>query len=311
MNYFIIDSMNLAYRSHIANFEAKTSTDINSGMFFGFVRTIQSLKKKFRQYQFSAVWDNKPVHKYKIMPEYKSGRTKLPSKIFDQVGDIKSFLSNIHVDQYEMKCQEADDVIATLVEELKGKKDTKSIIIYTNDKDMLQLVEDPKVVVFKPKVGVHPEQFYDESAVKDKFGVLPKDLAVFRSFDGDESDSIKGVSRVRRKTISDIVNEHKEIEKIFESLDSLSITDNERGKIASFQDTAKLNYEIIALSRFLNGVESTPGGGNLEEVKRLLNFYEIKTVKPDLLLDLFSSSLNIRYSDSRPTVEIESYSLFD
>lgn len=303
--------MNLAYRSHIANFEATTSTDMHSGMFFGFIRTLQSLKKKFRQYQFSAVWDHKPVHKYALMPEYKSGRTKLPGKIFNQVDDIKSFLSNMCVDQYEMVDQEADDVIATLVEELKSREDTTSIIIYTNDKDMLQLVDDPKVVVFKPKVGVHPEQFFDESAVKEKFGVLPKDLAVFRSFDGDESDSIKGIPRVRRKIISNLVNDYKEIKTIFESLGSLDLTDSERSRIASFQGTAELNHKIIALDRFLSGIESTPGCSNIEEVKRLLNYYEIKTVKPDLLLDLFSSSLNIRYSDSRPTVEIESYSLFD
>jgi DNA polymerase-1 len=311
VNYFIIDGMNLAYRSHIANYEAKTSEDVYSGMFFGFTRTIQSLKKKYRQYKFITVWDHKPVHKYELLPTYKSGRTKLPSKIFEQVDNIKRLLSNICVDQYDKLDQEADDVIATLVEEFKGKSDTDNIIVYTNDKDMLQLVEDGKVVVFKPKVGVNPEKFYDEEAVKEKFGVKPSNLAVFRSFDGDESDSIKGVSRVRRKIISNIVNEYKDIRTIFESMGSISLTENERSKLASFKDTAELNYKIIALDRSLKDINYTPGESNIEEVEKLIDLYEITTVKPDLLTDLFSSSLNIRYSDSRPAVEIESFSLFD
>jgi 5'-3' exonuclease len=165
--------------------------------------------------------------------------------------------------------------------------------------------------VFKPKVGIHPEQFYDEEAVINKFNVSPQDLAVFRSFDGDASDSIKGISRVRRKIIADIVREHKDLDSIFGSLDSISLTDNERGKLASFRGNAEVNYKIIALERFLDSIETTKGSVDVEEVKRMIALYEITTVKPDLLTDLFSSSLNVRYSDSRPAVEIESYSLFE
>jgi DNA polymerase-1 len=127
--------MNLAYRSHMSHFEAKTSTDLYSGMFYGFTRTIQSLKKKYRQYKFIVVWDHKPDHKYELLPTYKSGRTKLPDKIFNQVGDLKILLSNIAVDQYEKKGQEADDVIASIVESFKDSEGTEDIIIYTNDNE--------------------------------------------------------------------------------------------------------------------------------------------------------------------------------
>lgn len=303
--------MNLAYRSHIVNFEAKTSYGDPSGMFFGYVRMMQALKKKYRSYKFESVWDNRPQHKYDLMPTYKSGRDKLPSKVFEQVPKIKKFLTSIGVDQFEKFGEEADDVIATRVEYLKNQVDTESIIVYTNDKDMLQLVEDNKVVVFKPKVGVNPEIFYDEELVKQKFGVAPKLLSIFRSLDGDESDSIKGVPRVRRKVLANIVNEYQNIDMIFGSLDSINLTPSERGYLSSFSDTAKLNHKIVELNRSLKDLVLTPGKGDLEEVKRLIDLYEIKTVNPDLLFDLFSSSLNIRYSDSRPAVEIESYSLFD
>ena len=59
MNYFIIDGLNLAYRAHNANFELSTAAGAPSGMFYGFIRTLFSLKRKYRGYKFS-------VLKYKI-----------------------------------------------------------------------------------------------------------------------------------------------------------------------------------------------------------------------------------------------------
>jgi len=295
----------------MSHFEAKTSDGTPSGMFYGFVSTIQSLKKKYRQYKFIVVWDHTPKHKYDLMPSYKSGRTKLPDKIFNQIDKIKEILQGLCVDQYEKEGQEADDVIASIVEGFKSDEGTENILVYTNDKDMLQLVEDGKVVVFKPKVGIHPEKFYDEEAVKERFGVRPQDLAVFRSFDGDESDSIKGLFRVRRTVIVGLVRQYKDINTILDSLDSVKLTENERNKILSFKENAEINYKIIALDRHLTDIKVIKGAKNECSVRKLLDEYEIKKIKCDLIADLFSSSLNIRYSDPRPVVEIESYSLFD
>jgi len=311
MRYFIIDGMNLAYRSHMSHFEAKTSTDLYSGMFYGFIRTIQSLKKKYRQYKFVVVWDNKPDHKYILLPTYKAGRTRLPDKIFCQVDQIKLFLSNILVDQYEQKGQEADDVIASIIESFKNEEGTEDILIYTNDKDMLQLVEDGKVIVFKPKVGIHLEKFFDEEAVKELFGVPPKKLALFRSFDGDASDSIVGVSRVRRKILASIICEYPDITSIYASLGVLKVSDKERSTLADFEGVATLNYSIAALNKGLTDINKTQGLNNLSAIENLIKMFEITTVKPDILCDLFSSSLNIRYNDSRSIVALESYSLFE
>jgi DNA polymerase I len=311
LKYFIIDGMNLAYRSHMILFESKTSEGAYSGMFFGFIRSIQSLKKRFRQYKFIVVWDHRPEHKYQILPSYKSGRTKLPSPVFKQIDSIKDMLANINVDQYDLVGQEADDVIATLSERFKNKEDTEDILIYTNDKDMLQLVEEGIITVFKPKVGIHPEKFYDEEAVKERFGVAPRDLAVYRSFEGDESDSIKGVPRVRRKIISSIVNQYKGINAIFESLGDIKLTDNERSRLVDFKDSAEINHQIIRLDRTLDGINEVRGGVDLDNARSFLNQFEIKVIKPETLVDLFSSSLNIRISESRPAVELESFSLFE
>jgi DNA polymerase-1 len=307
MQYFVVDAMNLAYRAHSVNFELKTSTDIFSGMFFGFVRTILSLKKKYRGHKFIVVWDNKPQAKYDLQPDYKAGRASMPSGVFSQIEDIQNFLKHSGVDQYSMPGEEADDVIATLSEELKKNG---TVIIYTNDKDMLQLVEDGKVVVFKPKVGMSPEKFYDEEAVKEQFGVPPKKLAIYRSFDGDASDNIRGVERVPRKIIAKLVNVVESVSGVYTALESESLTDFQKKSFDEARDRIFNNEKIVTLNKNLVCKVCVEASVDKAVIEQLFKKFEIRSIDPTVVVDIFSSVLNLRYSEARPTVKVESYSLF-
>lgn len=309
MNYFLIDALNLAYRAHNANFELRTGAGVFSGMFYGFVRTIFSLKKKYRGYKFEVIWDRKPEHKSVLQPDYKAGRTKLSDTVFGQTEDIQEFLKCAGVDQYYMESQEADDVIASLVE--KYSKDAGTILIYSNDKDLLQLVKTGKVVAYKPKVASSPEKFYDEEAVKEQFGVAPDKLACFRSFDGDASDNISGVPRVPRKILASLVNEFTTIDKIYEKLPDQKLTVFQRGAMLESQKRVATNLKLIALNRHLDSIICDEGVYNKEGIVDLFGKYEIRSIKPDNIIDIFSSSLNIKYSDPRDVVKVESFSLFD
>lgn len=308
IEYLLIDGNNLAYRSHNANFEAKTSSNTPSGMFFGFVRTLLSLKKRYRHFKFIVVWDGRPKEKYEIQPDYKAGRSKLSSSIWAQVDDIKSYLSSIGIAQYRSENHEADDVIATLTEQFKHKGN--KVYIYSNDKDLLQLVEDGKVIVFRPKVGNSPEKFYDEEAVRDQFGVSPKYLACFRSFDGDNSDNIKGVSRVPRKILAHAVNAYQNIDSIYDSIEDLNLTDFQRSSILEAKNRVSDNHKLILLNRNIQGLEPVEAVFDQDSVLGLLKKYEVKSIKADDVIALFSSTLNKKFTNPEPAYKLETYSLF-
>lgn len=309
MNYFLIDALNLAYRAHNANFELKTAAGTFSGMFYGFVRTIFSLKKKYRGYKFEVVWDRKPEHKREIQPDYKAGRSSLSDTVTGQIPDIQEFLKCAGVDQFHMDGQEADDVIASLVERYLPEAGTT--IVYSNDKDLLQLVKTGKVVVFKPKVGANPEKFYDEEAVVEQFGVPPCKLACFRSFDGDASDNIKGVNRVPRKIIANLVNEYLTVDRIYEELPKQKLTDNQQGYFLEGKSRVASNMLLTELNRHLDPLFCAEGSFDKDGLTALFKKYEIKSINPDSIIDIFSSSLNIKYSDPQDVVKVESFSLFD
>lgn len=307
MQYFLIDSLNLAFRAHNANFELKTSTGLFSGMFFGYVRTILSLKKKYRGYKFIVVWDSRPVAKYALQPDYKAGRGSLSSPVMSQLDDIRDFLSHCGVDQYRHQDEEADDVMASLAERFKKEG---TVILYSNDKDLLQLVENGKVVVYKPKVGMSPEKFYDESAVVEQFGVPPKKLAVYRSLDGDSSDNISGVERVPRKIISRIVNATDSVGSFYNALESEDLTEFQKKSFEEARERVVVNEKIVTLNRNLQSIDGVEARIDKDRISELFKKFEIKIINPDVVADIFSSSLNIRYTEARPSVKVESYSLF-
>jgi len=307
MNNFLIDAANLAYRSHNANFELKTTSGVFSGMIFGFVRTIVSLRKKYRDFKFSVVWDNKAKDKFEIQPDYKAGRSSLPGVVWTQVNDIRDFLESCGVDQYEHIGQEADDVLATLSKEMK--EDGK-VYVYTNDKDLLQLVEDGKVIVFKPKVGVNPEKFYDEEAVRSQFGVPASKLGLYRSFDGDDSDNIKGISRVPRKIVASLVNKYADIDEIYNNLSSIKLTDFQKQSFEEAKNRIGNNFKIVLLNRDLKDILKKEASFNKDKLIEIFEKYEIKSIRSEDVIDLFSSSMMVRYSNPGDEVQLESYNLF-
>lgn len=311
MNYFIVDAMNLAFRAHSVFFENKTANGEPSGMFYGFIVILQALKKKYRGYKFVVVWDNKPKWKYDIVPGYKSGRSKLSPLVTPQIEEIKKFISYCDVEQYEKEGEEADDVIASLTEKFKKEDTSGTILIYSNDKDMMQLVDQGRVVIFKPKVGTSLEKFYDYEAVKERFGVPPERLVDFRCIDGDSGDALEGVPRVRRKKVAACICVSKDLEDAFEVFKSSDMSDNEKAKLAEFKSTAFEYNKIMRLNRNLEGIESIKPCPDAEAMKNLLSRYEIKKINPELMLELFQSSLNIRYTEARPAYKLESFSLFD
>jgi len=308
MNRFIIDGMNLAHRSHNANFELKTADGRPSGMFFGFVRAVISLKKRYRSYRFSVVWDSKSERKLAIKPDYKADRLRLPQNVMDEIQDIRMFLTSCGVDQYDRIGEEADDVIATIVSGWHCQDG--HIVVYSNDKDFLQLVEDGKVVVFRPKIGQIPEKFYDESAVIERFGVPPKLLASFRSFDGDPSDGLGGIPRVRRKVVAALISEHRDLDTLYASLGSASLSEKERTALELFKEAAYQNLEMMRLDESVPDVLETKGEVDRAMMSELLASYSVKSVDPEAVGDLFMSDLNLRYGDIVTTKKVETISLF-
>src|SRR5271157_2335338 len=191
MDHLIIDGLNMAFRAHFAYYgpggtPLHTSKGVLSGCVYGFLEMTQTIKRKFPQCHVTLAWDTQSTRKKAVYAEYKANRPEFT--LTDQVKDLKEIFKALNVSQTEYETEEADDVIASLVR--RYKEDGK-IFVYSGDKDMLQLVEDGKVIVIAPKKD--GAIIYDESAVKKDYGVTPKDLTCYFCLRGDAVDNVPGV----------------------------------------------------------------------------------------------------------------------
>jgi len=291
MNHLIIDGFNLVFRAHYAFTALQTAQGLYSGCVYGFLVTLRSIKNKYPDCHVTIAWDTESTRKKSMDVTYKANRSRFD--ISEQVRDLKAIFSCLNVSQSEYIGEEADDVIASLVKIYLN--DSNKVFIYTGDKDMLQLVQDGKVFVVRPKAGIKPERVYDEEAVKEEFGVGPKDLECLLSFKGDHVDNIPGVPRIKIACLVSLINKYKTSQNIYAHLDEENLTDFQRMSLKSFEQRVYLNGGLI---RLVDNLELKINNGVINEssLTALFDKYEIKSVKPNNYINIFidASNFNIR-----------------
>lgn len=282
MNWIIVDGFAQVYRAYYAFINLRTTSGVSSGSVYGFLTTLRSLKKRWPDFHIVVAWDSVPTRRKKIYADYKSNRNSMSDSF--PLYDLRRILSCLNVTQAFAEGEEADDVIASLVEKNKDKL----IYVYSPDKDLLQLVEDGKVVAVKPKTGKNEEKFFDEEAVRKEYGLSPSKISYYLAFRGDNSDNIPGVPRLPSKIIVDLLNKHGDPRSVYASLNNEKLTDFQRNSLIKNEYQVYLNSELTALRTdlepmIIKGVSNNIG---LDEV---LSKYEIKSIDASKLINMFAS----------------------
>jgi len=148
---------------------------------------------------------------------YKAGRVKTDDALVAQLQSSRKIFDAFNIPIYDKPGFEADDILGTIVAELKNDKNT-DIVVASGDMDTLQLVNDKKVQVFTLKKGINDTILYDENAVVARFGFKPEFLPDYKGLRGDPSDNIIGIKGIGEKTASILIKEFGTIEKMYKAL---------------------------------------------------------------------------------------------
>ena len=114
---------------------------------------------------------------------------------------------------------EADDAIASAVARWKSDPRLESILICSVDKDLMNLVEGARVVVWDRRRGIT----YAEEDVIERFGVPPASIPDYLALVGDSADGIPGVPRWGAKSTATVLSEYGRMEAIPDSYDDWSV----------------------------------------------------------------------------------------
>ena len=203
----LLDTSSLTYRAFFAlptSITGPHGRSINAvrGYLDMTARLIRDLGPHEVIHAFDHDW--RPAPRVRAYPGYKSERREDPPELPEQFEIISAVLAAFGQKRVEAPGWEADDAIATLVQNAEGM----AIDVVTGDRDLLQLVTDepPGVRVLFTVRGVSDLATFDATAVETKYGIPPQRYADFATLRGDPSDGLPGVRGVGEKTARALVN---------------------------------------------------------------------------------------------------------
>ena len=206
----IIDGMNTFIRS----FAAIPTMDENGnhiGGVTGFLKSVGYVIRKFKPSRVYVIFDGKGGSKRRrdIYPDYKSGRKPLTrlNRTYDMTTEqdeqdlmryelviVAKALMKLPITTITLDYVEADDIISYIAQHVV--ENGGESIIYSTDKDFLQLVGDG-IKVWNP---VRKKTYIPETVLED-YTIHPNNFLLYRALTGDTSDNLPGIKGLGMKTL--------------------------------------------------------------------------------------------------------------
>lgn len=214
----LLDSHAIIHRAYHALPDFASSKGEATGGLYGLATMLMGIIKELKPDYIVATYDlPEPTYRHEIYQDYKAGRGEADDALVEQLERSRDIFEAFSIPMYDKPGFEADDMLGTIVELTKKKKDLE-IIIASGDMDTLQLVEEGRVRVYTLKKGIKDTIIYDEKAVLERFGFEPEKLIDYKGLRGDPSDNIIGVKGIGEKTATTLIQEFGTIEAMYQKL---------------------------------------------------------------------------------------------
>lgn len=216
------------------------------------IKALGSILKHQQASHALVVFDSQePCWRYKLYPDYKKGRSKMPSYLADELPNIQDAFLELGVDSLISEEDEADDLIATLA--TKMALHGQDVTIISTDKGFLSLLS--------PHIHIYDHfnrRYLDEKYVKDKFDVKPAQLIDLWTLTGDSTNKIPGVTGIGQITAAGLLNEHGSISTILQS-DNIKTAIQE--KLNGSEEQMAVSKKLLTLK------QNIPLGFNLKDIR--------------------------------------------
>ena len=291
----LIDANSLIHRSFHALPPLTTPKGEPINAVYGLSSILLKLLREHNPDYVAAAFDRpEATFRKEMYREYKAHRPPTANELVSQLIEAHNTFEKFGIKVVEKAGFEADDVVGTLAEKFSSEGGSASggkgspsigsgnssslsgveelqIIIFSGDKDNLQLVDGNKVSVELLKTGVSKTMTYSEALFLQEYGFSPKQLVDYKALVGDTSDNIPGVTGIGPKGATDLIKEYGSVEKIYEEIGLIS-KEVLRKKLEVGRESAFLSKKLAMIKR------DVPLEIVLEDLKQHpLNKEELKT----------------------------------
>ena len=259
------------------------------GFFMMLLKIVEDLQPEYLIVCFDKA---APTFRKQLYVGYQATRPKISDDLSPQFAVVHKALDEAKIIHFEVDGYEADDLIGTISKEAKAK-DLQTIIV-SGDRDLLQLVNG-KVLMLAPIIGMTKMTLFDETKVREKYGLEPWQIVDYKALVGDASDNYPGVSGIGPKTASGLLNKYQTLEGIYQHLGELSPQVQE--KLAQDAEQAALAKKLAAI------VLDAPV--KLDEKEAEVNNIDNKALKKVFEELSFKSLLNRLVKKSPKRIEVK------
>jgi len=266
---YILDGSNYLFRSYFAIRNMTNKKGVSTNALFGFIRSIQKLRKDFQPNHLICVFDGPDNKKSRTdqYKEYKAHRSKMPDDLFPQLEFAKTFCESAGIPHYEVPYVEADDTIGSIAK-WAGEKDVK-VFLCSSDKDLGQLVNDNVSILntFKNNLII------DQPHFKKIYGIRPDQMIDYLAICGDVSDNIPGIKSFGPKTAVDLLNKFDSLNNILSHPEKLENKKREE-KIKEEKHNALISQKLATIQLDV-------------QFPKEENFFQLKEPNREKLVQLF------------------------
>jgi DNA polymerase-1 len=242
----LVDGSNIMFRAYYGTAYSGNLMQNSKGQYtnavFGFVGMFNSLLSEDFTHILVAFDKSGKTFRHDEFPDYKGGRKPMPEEFRSQIELIHQSLDVLGVKQSELELIEADDIIGTYASKYYDQFDEIEII--SNDKDLLQLVND-KVSLRSSKKGMQNYVSYTPEFLEESMGVKPTQITDLKGLMGDSSDNLPGIPGVGEKTAVKLLNEYETLENVIANVNEIKGKLHER--ISEHYESAVLCKKIATI----------------------------------------------------------------
>jgi DNA polymerase-1 len=211
---YIVDGHGYIFRAHYGLMNSSrgerkevrlsTSEGMPTGALYVFSRMLMRLEEDFAPRRMAVVFDDKSgvrTFRAEMFPAYKATRKDPPEELVVQMDYFSKVVGGMGWPVLTVPGVEADDVIATLVEQARARD--WEVVIFSADKDIMQMVGDHVSMID----ALHQKTYTRDEVIK-KMGVPPEKIPDFLALVGDTSDNIPGIRGVGDKTAANLLEHY-------------------------------------------------------------------------------------------------------
>ena len=270
-HFYLIDGSGYIFRAYYALPPLTRKSDgLPTGAVSGFCSMLfklledsKSNQNKQKPTHFAVIFDSaRKTFRNEIYRDYKANRSEAPDDLAPQFEYIRKSVLAFNLPSVELANYEADDLIATYVDQILKKG--ANVTIVSSDKDLMQL--------FKKNVRIYDpmkNRFISDEDVQKKFGVDSSKVIDVQALAGDSSDNVPGVPGIGVKTAAELINKYGNLETLLKSANEIK-QNKRRETIIENKDKALISKKLVTLK-------------NDAPVDRPLTEFQLKEIDKDKL----------------------------